>query len=100
MGICGEGGRYAEDMRSGGSSREFAGVVGSAGLSVLGEKLGSENRGLNLGRGGAISRTSRTSRASMRMGYFSDRISVTVVVEAGEEEVNGLSVRIGIVLVD
>ena len=81
MGICG-----------GASSLAVDSVLGVPG--VLGEaEKGIENRGLNLGL------LSLTSLASMRMGSFSDTISMVVVEGGGGEEANGLSVRSGMVLV-
>lgn len=91
VGICGEGGRNEVGICCGASSLDVCSAV----LGVLGEFVkGMENRGLP-----NFSLLSFTSLVSIRIGSFSDKISVVVVEESGEEGVNGLKVRSGMVLV-
>lgn len=91
VGICGEGGRKDAGICDGGSNRPVGSDDGLT--AVLGEpENGMVNRGRNFALLG-----SRISRDSMRMASFSERTSV--VVEEGEEETKGFSVRRGMILV-
>ena len=91
MGICGEGGRKDVGIACGASNLDTTSVGFGA---VLGELAkGIEKRGRN------FCLLSLLSRVSIWMGSFSDRSSTVDVVEGGEGEVKGLSVRSGMDLV-
>ena len=94
VGICGDGGRKVGNCGCGASSLELGSVAFGGSLGEA--EKGTENRGRNLG---LLLAGSLASLVSMRIGSFSDRISVVGVAEGGGGEAKGLNVRIGMVLV-